>query len=179
MTHLKDRGHRAQRGAALVISLVLLVIMTVLALAMLRTTLLDERMSGGLYDRGLAFQAAEAALREAEAVIAPGTATFPASGCSNGMCMPIDRASAPDAPDRWLDPAFNGWVTAAALGDGRSVRPEYFVEQMGPAPNWPGCDQEVPMHASCMTPRFRITARSAAAGRSSVILQSNYVAATP
>lgn len=170
---------QAQRGAALVISLILLSIMTLLALAVLRTTLLDERMSGGLYDRSLAFQAAEAALREAEAVIAGGPPAFPASGCAAGLCMPIDRAANPDAPDRWMDTSFTGWTQAADLADGRSVRPEYFVEQMGPAPNWPGCDQEVPMHASCMTPRFRITARSTQAGRSSVILQSNYVAATP
>lgn len=174
-----QRRFSAQRGAALVISLILLSIMTLLALALLRTTLLDERMSGGLYDRSLAFQAAEAALREAEALVAPGTAVFPASGCNAGLCMPIDRAANPTALDRWVDPAFAGWATAAALGDANSVQPQYIVEQMGPAPNWPGCDQEVPMHASCMTPRFRITARSAQAGRSSVILQSNFVAATP
>lgn len=60
---------RQQRGAALVIVLLLLLVMTLLGLASLRATLLEERMTGALFDRSLAFQAAEAALREGEAFV--------------------------------------------------------------------------------------------------------------
>lgn len=56
----------SQRGASLVIVLILLLVMTLLGLAVLRGTLLEERMSANMYDRSLAFQQAESALREAE-----------------------------------------------------------------------------------------------------------------
>lgn len=66
---MKRHALPEQSGAALVIVLLLLLVMTLLGLASLRATLLEERMSGALYDRSLAFQAAELAMREAEAFI--------------------------------------------------------------------------------------------------------------
>lgn len=51
-----------QRGMALAISLVLLVVVTLVGLAGMRGTILQERMAGGAYDRETGFQAAEAAL---------------------------------------------------------------------------------------------------------------------
>jgi len=59
----------AQRGAALIIVLLLLLVMTLLGLASLRSTLLEERMTGAMFDRSLSFQTAEAALREGEAFV--------------------------------------------------------------------------------------------------------------
>ena len=64
-------------GATLVIILIVLVILTVLGVTSLRSTLLEEKMAGNMLDRDLAFQAAEAALRAAEAFIETSvTATF-------------------------------------------------------------------------------------------------------
>ena len=60
---------RHQRGASLVVVLILLLVMTLLGLAILRGTLLEERMTANLYDRSLAFQSAEGALRDAEVVV--------------------------------------------------------------------------------------------------------------
>lgn len=56
-----------QHGAALVISLLLLLIMTLLGLGASQSTRLQERMAGNQRDQELALQAAEAALRYAEA----------------------------------------------------------------------------------------------------------------
>jgi type IV pilus assembly protein PilX len=56
-----------QRGAVLVVSLLLLLVMTVLALSMSQTTRVDERMAGNSRDYELAFQGSESALRAAEA----------------------------------------------------------------------------------------------------------------
>ena len=56
-----------QRGASLVVVLILLLVMTLLGLAVLRGTLLEERMSANLLDRSQNFQAAEAALTIIEA----------------------------------------------------------------------------------------------------------------
>ena len=49
-----------QRGIAMIVSLVLLVIVTLLALGSLRGVVLQSRMSGTTTDRSLAFAAAEA-----------------------------------------------------------------------------------------------------------------------
>lgn len=172
-----------QSGAALVIALILLTIMTLLGMSVLRSTLLDERMSAGLFDRGLAFQAAEGTLREAEAVLSAAAAgSFPANGCdANGFCAQIDRVANPNAPERWQDSAFMGWKTTATFNPGAlaGARPNYIAEAMGPAPNWAGCEQEIPMHPNCVTPRYRVTARSGDGGRSQVILQSNYASTAP
>ncbi len=58
-----------QRGAVLVVSLILLLIMTILALAASQSTRMQERMAGNMRDSDLAFQSAEASLREAEMTI--------------------------------------------------------------------------------------------------------------
>lgn len=58
--------HRAQRGAALIISLLLLLVMTILALSASQTSRVQERMAGNSRDYQLALQAAETALRAAE-----------------------------------------------------------------------------------------------------------------
>lgn len=56
---------RAQRGAALVTSLVILLVLTVLGLAAMRTSSLEERMAGNAQDALYAFQAAESGLNAA------------------------------------------------------------------------------------------------------------------
>src|SRR6476469_8159831 len=92
-----------QRGAALVVVLILLLVTTLLGLASLRGTLLEERMSANLYDRGLAFQAAESALREGEALVTAidPLSQFPNRGsngggttCTNGFCPSPTTAQA-------------------------------------------------------------------------------------
>lgn len=166
------------RGASLLVVLILLLVMTVLGLAILRSTMLEERMSANMFDRSLAFQAAETALREGEALAALPTtrANVPAAGapCVGGLCSTPDAS----AQDRWVDTAFAGWVDSVTDIGGLSVRPQFFVEYMGDAPTWPGCDlvDELNMSPMCMRPRYRITARSQAADRAAVILQSNFIA---
>lgn len=179
------RAPATQRGAALMVVLVLLLIMTVLGLSSLRGTLMSQRMAANIYDRNISLQAAESALREGEAVVAAGNlpSTSFTSPCTGGKCAP--PVASVGTPDRWMDPAFAGWQNGTLLASDANMQPQYFIELMGNAPNWPGCDQEIPMHPNCLTPRYRITARNlnpAGAGnsdRSLVVLQSNYSAALP
>ena len=63
------RGSRSQRGAVLVVSLIVLLVLTILAVSMSQTARLQERMTGNMRDSDLAFQSAEAALRGAESKI--------------------------------------------------------------------------------------------------------------
>jgi len=164
-----------QRGATLIVVLMLLLVMTLLGLAVLRNTTLEERMTANLYDRSLSFQAVESALRQGEALAkVTAVASVPASGCSDGVCStPV----ATDA-DRWLESGFDGWQDATNdLSDSNTPMPDakYIVEYMGEAPTWPGCDRKVPIDPLCLAPRFRITAQSSEDGRSTVMLQTNYI----
>ncbi|GGK61656.1 pilus assembly PilX family protein [Amphritea balenae] len=56
----------AERGMVLVVSLIILLAMTVIGLAGMEITSLEEKMTGSMRDRNVAFQAAESALNEAE-----------------------------------------------------------------------------------------------------------------
>lgn len=164
-------GGPRQRGASLIVVLLLLLIMTLLGLGVLRGVLLEERMSANMLDRGLGFQAAEAALREGEALAATEP-TVPGSGCNgDGVCA----TPAAGDTDRWLDDGFTGWREAQAeLGD-LAVTPKFIIEYMGEAPTWTGCDRKIPVDDLCMRPRYRITAISADADRAQVLLQTNYL----
>lgn len=56
-----------QKGSALIVSLVMLLLITLVAVGGMQSTIMQERMSANLHDRDLAFQAAESALRIGEA----------------------------------------------------------------------------------------------------------------
>src|SRR5699024_7053117 len=107
----------SQRGAVLIVVLLLLLAMTMLGLLSLRGAIMEERMGAGMYDRSLAFQAAESALREAEQrLMQPGIlSSFPtgANACNNGLCSEpeIDVGTL----ERVDDPAFDDWVDATEV----------------------------------------------------------------
>ena len=114
------------------------------------------------------------ALREAEARTATTKSFQYTDSCTTGLCGEPNPGNVDEYVDRWLQatpPYFNA---AAVSADGISVTPAYFIEYMGQAPNWPGCDREVPIQAGCLGPRYRITARATANGRAEVLLQSSY-----
>ena len=93
----------AQRGVSMMVSLVLLVVVTLIALGSMRGVVMQARMSGASHDRSLSFQAAEAALREAEARAALATR---ARGVRNAR--PVRRhavSSRRNAPRPWMKSA--------------------------------------------------------------------------
>ena len=168
-----------QGGVALMVVLILLVLMTLLALVSLRGTLLQERMSSSQYDRSLAFQATEAALRQAEADASAATA-IPGAGCDvtpplSGLCAtPIPT----DTPRWLLDDA--SWNAIAKPADdaapGMAVQPSYIIEYMGEFRGKNCTTSGDVSESSCsdMEKHFRITARSHDGDRADVTLQSNY-----
>lgn len=56
-----------QQGATLIIALVMLLLISLLAVGGMQGSILQERMSSNAHDGAISFQAAEAALRQAEA----------------------------------------------------------------------------------------------------------------
>jgi type IV pilus assembly protein PilX len=163
----------AQRGISMMVSLVLLVVVTLIALGSMRGVVMQARMSGASHDRSQTFQAAEAALREAEARAAAATAAnIPAANCNDGFCA----TPALNATARWRDDAFAGWRLAAASAPANAPAPEAIIEDMGTAPNdrGGGCERQIPPVPNCLTQRFRVTARSTADGRATVVVQSQF-----
>ncbi len=63
-----------QRGAALVIALILLLVMTLLGVAALRTTTLEERMAANSQEHNRAFHAAESGLTQGLLAMLPNAA---------------------------------------------------------------------------------------------------------
>lgn len=63
---MKRNPFQHQRGAALVVGLIMLLLLTLIGVAGMRDTLLQQKMVASTKDRDIAFQAAEAALRAAE-----------------------------------------------------------------------------------------------------------------
>ena len=104
------------RGIALLVSLLLLLITTLLALAGLRSTTLQERMSGNLYARGLVFQAAESVLRQAENKIKSLNPE------ANNSCPKSDKPIEPDIRSFWA------WLD--------NEKPSYQIELPQIGPGW-------------------------------------------
>jgi len=112
--------HR-QRGMALPVVMIFLIILLVLATAGMDDTAMQERMAGNLRDREAAFQAAEAALREGEEWLRANQAT-----ALTNADMPVAVAAAWDG----LAPAPTG--TRASPYDAASEiqlasAPVYYV----------------------------------------------------
>jgi type IV pilus assembly protein PilX len=169
---------RRQSGMSLVIVLILLVAMSLLGIAILRSTAMQERMSANLRDRSLAFQAAEATMRFAQNQVLGAVPTDPdepgwdikvptASDCANFSICPTSSAAA--------------WRAGPSYGTAPVTTTEYWIEYVGTAPARPNAcsmpgKEETP---DCQSPMYRVTVRSRAAGRADVTLQGNIISRIP
>ncbi len=174
---------RRQQGVALAVALILLLVVTLIGLASMRGTALQERMSANMYDRSLAFQRAESALRAAESAITGNwqAADLGAADCSgNTQCQNASTTAFGGSDDNWIDVEAERDVNGA-MAPGT---PQYHIQFMGTGigPNNLGlaANADYGNYGNNYPPDniayYRITARSAdpdATGdRSIVVLQS-------
>ena len=177
---------RAQRGVALAVVLILLVVALLIGLASSRGTLLQERMSANMYDRSLAFQRAESGLRAAEAAI---TSDWKITDLSGLDCSP-SVALCPNVPTGAFAATNANWVAVSSTYDVNDSNtpstPEYTVQLMGTG----NAESSLGLNANAdynnygtAYPRdnvayYRVTARSSdptatdSADRSIVVLQT-------
>jgi type IV pilus assembly protein PilX len=179
----RSRKHRStqQRGVVLIMSLIMLVLMTLIGMAGIRAISKEERMVAQSYDRTLAFQASESALREAEVLIEAAGRPSPVvnTACAlTGAPSQVMVCGASPTPtiSRWDDAAFASWTDATPVGTASlALTPQYFVEYLGG--NFP-CKLNSTLAENCK--RYRISARpNAGSGRSSVVLQTIYATYEP
>ena len=108
MNHVIFSG---ERGAALIVSLLMLVVMTMIGVSAMQTTALEEKMAGNQRDLNQAFQAAEAALRDAEIWLRNQT----------GEPVPVGNGSTGVFTRDALDPNGNWWKTIGNWASGTEV----------------------------------------------------------
>ncbi|MCC5869833.1 MAG: pilus assembly protein [Gammaproteobacteria bacterium] len=161
------RPPRQQRGMALVISLILLLLMSLIGLTAMQSSTLQERMAGNTRDRHLAFEAAEAALREGEAFL--DQPTLPDFTNTAGLY----QGNAANRPV-WHGPAQaagNGVRTFSGdIGTAVAQPPEYFIEELRDI-ILPGTETELPPPPTSIS-YFRITSRGFGGTAESVVVLS-------
>lgn len=147
-------ARRQQKGAALITSLIFLILLTLLGFSASRGVIMQELISRNFSDQNLAFQAAEAALKYAEACIrnsngepsggptavlalcTPGTGTIPP--------MPYADTTLQNAPTTFWTTTTGTAYGGSTLGGGTlslptgalSSQPSYVIAVM----NWTSCN---------------------------------------
>jgi type IV pilus assembly protein PilX len=181
MSNSMQTGKHTQQGAILVISLLLLLILTILGLAVMRMTRMEERMAGNTRDMNLALQGAEAGLRDGETRIRsfglppPDVAT---AGCGltvADVCqintLPVNIDAQTDA--WWSANAVKIGAPAATEIPELAADPRYTVEQIGIVRQTPESGTTYGVDAKFV---YQISARSVgASGQANTVLQSTFV----
>jgi type IV pilus assembly protein PilX len=177
-----------ERGFSLITILVMMVVLVSLALAGMNSSIVQERMAGNARDRNLALQAAEAALRDAEADIEANLTINSAfvAACTGGLCLPpsMNAVGATSQP-LWqtLDWGTSagksrayGSVTGATALPGVSAAPRYIVELLPVLPPQTGQSANLGSAEEAGSQAFRVSVRATGQRASTVvILQSTYI----
>lgn len=128
---------RSQQGAALITGLIFLVVLTLISLSAMKATSLEERMAGNAREQDIAFQAAEAGMRDAMKYIATSgllpTSGF-VSGCAAGLCL--NNAATPvwttiSTNNEWTSSKTKAYTGTALTFDGTTAlptQPRYIIE---------------------------------------------------
>ena len=145
---MEHRNRRRMRGMVLITSLLLLIVVTLLALAMFRSFGLDEKIAGNLRDKQLALHAAESAEQYAEYWLSGGTATTVSVTCSTLVPYTVGQICSNPLTNPTSVPWTNGTsavgVTYAPPTEGltngttMSQTPVFYVTNLGPPPSGDG-----------------------------------------
>lgn len=124
---------RRQDGAALIVALVMLLVMTLIGVTASQTSIMQERMAGNLRQGAIAFEAAEATLRIGESWVqdqvgGPRPVAVEVSACGGPPCnvLQLDDLDPFDEANTWDT---NDVRTATDSMQMLAQDPEYFIEQ--------------------------------------------------
>ncbi len=155
----------SQRGAVLLVSLMILLIMTVLGIAGMSSTTMEEKMAANNQQQQQAYQAAETALRDAEAWLTSNVTRINdlaqfngANGLYSLHATSVGTAVAPPSFDIYNNTAWaaNGVVSESLL-DGQDA-PRYIIEYMGENDGSAGAPLDPQLGTPPSRYAFRITA---------------------
>ena len=146
---------RQQRGVVLFMSLIMLMVMTLIGVTGMQNSSMEEKMVANVRDSDLSFQAAEAALREAETSLQVAVLKE-FDGSNTGLYQPTTRGT----DQLWdLDSTWSAGGSLAYSGTLAyvSAPPRYIIEELPPVPDPKGsvaADEPLPE-----TRIYRVTAR--------------------
>ena len=122
---------RRQQGVALIMAMVFLMILTIIGVTVMSTTSLQEKMAGNVQDKHSAFQAAESALRDAEAIVEAWTSkpgNFATNSGGYYMSQPANQPPWWETVD-WV--AGSGALAISGTVAGVKAQPTYILEDLG------------------------------------------------
>jgi type IV pilus assembly protein PilX len=182
MTNMKKKAngmglHCRQRGAVLVIGLIMLLLMTIVGLASVRGSNMQELMAGNMRDSQVSFQASESGLRAPE--IVAGANTQPNTSAAVGALRKADVNGGSLSfwqAYEWAGSSPKSVDTLLALGS--NATPRYVIEELDVA-LIPGADgrgvDEISVRNTPEPVLYRITARGEGKTASAVtFLQTMY-----
>ncbi len=139
-----------QSGAVLMVSMIVLLLLSMIGVTGSQTTNLEEKMAGNDYDRNIAFQAAEEALRSAELVI-DGLADLASFDGSQNAAGRFSQTQRPNlATNNTWD---NSSAQALRVMPLVTTQPRFFIHYLGNQPSDPLDPSSDPISI------FRIVAR--------------------
>ncbi|MGB5332281.1 MAG: PilX N-terminal domain-containing pilus assembly protein [Woeseiaceae bacterium] len=118
------KSRHSQRGVVLIVSLIMLLVVTLLAVSSMQGTSLEEKMAGNTRDRNLAFQTTESGIREAETYI-EGIVSLGSFNGSGGLYGLTDIEPYYSTGATWSD-ATQHVVASAKYGS--YAEPQYFIK---------------------------------------------------
>ena len=147
MRHTPSLRPQSQRGATLIITLVMLVLITLLCVSTIRSTTVDEKLAGNSRDRDRALQAAEAAVRQCLSQLKNST-------YGGAKLAPTAFSATPNWEVTWTDSN----STQVSIDSTLSSQPRCMVEELGTG-----------------TGSYRVTGRAFGASQTTlVMLQATY-----
>lgn len=159
---------KPQQGFSLVVALIFLLVLTVLGVAGMRGTVMEEKMAGNLRNRNLAFQTAEAALREGEDLVQTTSAAYDGN---NGLY----QFAAPGTTPVWESVVWGNDSEVVVYGQSSTyiaAPPRYVIEELPAIRPEGSLDPGIPLPDPNY---YRITSRAVGGTATTVvILQSIY-----
>lgn len=144
---MTPRLQRQQQGAVLIVSMLVLVVLTLLSISAMNSAAMQERMSGHLRDSQLAFESADAALRdteqwlEAQTVIASPCDAV-AAGCDLFTPDAMHALDGTDGRPWWVGASDDWWqqnghdfITAGQELGGNAADPRTVIEELKRVPD--------------------------------------------
>ena len=144
-----------QRGVVLFVALIMLLVMTLIGVTGMQNSSMEEKMVSNVRDIELSFQAAEAALREAETSL-QAAVLQEFDGSNTGLYQPAVRGNPPlwEVASTWTSGGSLDYTGSLAY---LSERPRYIIEELPAVPDPEGsiaADEPLPE-----TRVYRVTAR--------------------
>jgi len=168
---MKVRSREA--GAVLITGLIFMTLVMLIAISVMRSATLEERMAANARNRQLSLEAAEAVVRDAELSLFAGAPFNPfdlsafVADCISGYCAAPGGGTPRWQSITWTDTAkTRTFADAGSTLTGVSSQPRYIVELIG---NEGGQGQKI-----CPKLLFRITARGLGNDGSEVFVEDIY-----